>query len=318
MRIWIDPGRAAALNLTAGEIVAALRAQNVQVSSGALGQPPNHGDAFQLGVEMQGRLTEPQQFADIVIRTDADGHQVRVRDVARVERAQDYNINTYLSNKPTVVIAVMQRPGSNALAAAARMKAEMDKISKTFPKGMEYSVIYNPTEFISQSIDAVYHTLFEAVVLVVLVILVFLPELARGDHSRHSGPRLGIGGGDAGGWAIRSTTSRSSDWCWPSASWWMTPSSWSKTWNATSRTACRRWMPRVFPMDEVATALVAIVLVLCAVFVPTLFITGLSGAFYKQFAVTISTATVISLILADAVACRCRPPAAQAWRVADA
>jgi multidrug efflux pump subunit AcrB len=200
MRIWIDPGRAAALNLTAGEIVAALRAQNVQVSSGALGQPPaNHGDAFQLGVEMQGRLTEPQQFADIVIRTDADGHQVRVRDVARVELgAQDYNINTYLSNKPTVVIAVMQRPGSNALELRPRSSRDGHHL-KSFPKGMEYSVIYNPTEFISQSIDAVYHTLFEAVVLVVLVILIF-PELARGDHSdhRHSGLAGGIVRGAAG------------------------------------------------------------------------------------------------------------------------
>jgi multidrug efflux pump subunit AcrB len=131
-------------------------------------------------VETQGRLTDPQQFADVVIRTDADGHQVRVRDVARVELgAQDYGINTYLSNKPTVVIAVMQRPGSNALAAAARIKSEMDTIAKTFPKGLEYSTIYNPTEFISQSIDAVYHTLFEAVVLVVLVILIFLQTGAR-------------------------------------------------------------------------------------------------------------------------------------------
>jgi multidrug efflux pump subunit AcrB len=168
MRVWIDPGRAAELNLTAGEIVAALRAQNVQVSSGAIGQPPyNRGEAFQIGVEMQGRLTDPQQFADVVIRSDADGHQVRVRDVARVELgAQDYGINTYLSNKPTVVVAVMQRPGSNALDAANKVKAEMDTLSKQFPKGWN-SVIYNPTEFISQSIDAVYHTLFEAVMLVV-------------------------------------------------------------------------------------------------------------------------------------------------------
>jgi multidrug efflux pump subunit AcrB len=109
----------------------------VQVSSGAIGQPPyNRGEAFQIGVEMQGRLTDPQQFADVVIRSDADGHQVRVRDVARVELgAQDYGINTYLSNKPTVVVAVMQRPGSNALDAANKVKAEMDTLSKQFPKG---------------------------------------------------------------------------------------------------------------------------------------------------------------------------------------
>jgi multidrug efflux pump subunit AcrB len=248
---------------------------------------------------MQGRLTQPQQFADIVIRTDADGHQVRVRDVARVELgAQDYNINTYLSNKPTVVIAVMQRPGSNALDAAAKVKAEMDKISKTFPKGMEYSVIYNPTEFISQSIDAVYHTLFEAVVLVVLVILVFLQNwraaiipiiaipvslvgssvvlLALGyslNNLSLFGLVLAIGIVVDDAIVVVENVERNIE-------------------NGLSPLDAAR-----ISMDEVATALVAIVLVLCAVFVPTLFITGLSGAFYKQFAVTISTATVISLIL---------------------
>ncbi|WP_408588933.1 efflux RND transporter permease subunit [Novosphingobium sp.] len=300
MRIWIDPGRAASLNLTAGEIVAALRSQNVQVSSGALGAPPvAKGDAFQLGVEMQGRLTTPDQFAGIVIRTDADGHQVRVRDVARVELgAQDYGTNTYLSNKPTVVIAVMQRPGSNALDSAKLVRAEMDSISKSFPHGMEYSVIYNPTEFIGQSIDAVYHTLFEAVVLVVLVILVFLQNwraavipiiaipvsllgaaimlLALG-YSLNAlslfGMVLAIGIVVDDAIVVVENVERN-------ISLGQTPLQAART-----------------SMDEVAGALVAIVLVLCAVFVPTLFITGLSGAFYKQFAVTISTATVVSLVL---------------------
>jgi len=300
MRVWIDPARAAALNLTAGEIVSALRAQNVQVSSGALGQPPySKGEAFQLGVETQGRLTDPQQFYDVVIRTDAAGHQVRVRDVARVELgAQDYGINTYLSNKPTVVIAVMQRPGSNALAAAGRIKSEMDAISKGFPKGMEYSTIYNPTEFIGQSIDAVYHTLFEAVVLVVLVILIFLQSwraaiipviaipvsligtavmLAAVGYSLNNlslfGLVLAIGIVVDDAIVVVENVERN-------MAMGMSPLEAART-----------------SMDEVSTALVAIVLVLCAVFVPTLFITGLSGQFYKQFAVTISTATVISLLL---------------------
>ena len=300
MRVWIDPARAAALNLTAGEIVAALRAQNVQVSAGALGQPPYaKGEAFQLGVETQGRLSDPQQFADVVIRTDAAGHQVRVRDVARVELgAADYGVNTYLSNKPTVVIAVMQRPGSNALAAAEKVKAEMNAIAKTFPKGMDYSTIYNPTEFISQSIDAVYHTLFEAMVLVVLVILIFLQNwraavipilaipvslvgtavmLAALGYSLNNlslfGLVLAIGIVVDDAIVVVENVERN-------IALGMTPLEAART-----------------SMDEVATALVAIVLVLCAVFVPTLFITGLSGAFYKQFAVTISTATVISLLL---------------------
>ncbi|WP_416465256.1 efflux RND transporter permease subunit [Sphingomonas sp. VDB2] len=300
MRVWIDPGRAAAMDLTAGEIVSALRAQNVQVSAGAIGQPPyDRGEAFQLGVEMQGRLTSPDQFSNIVIRSDADGRQVRVRDVARVELgAQDYAINTYLSGKPTVVIAVMQRPGSNALDAAEHVKAEMDQLSQRFPKGLEYSVIYNPTEFISQSIDAVYHTLLEAVLLVVLVILVFLQNwraaiipiiaipvsligtatiLAGLGYSLNNlslfGLVLAIGIVVDDAIVVVENVERN-------IGRGMTPLEAART-----------------SMDEVSGALVAIVLVLCAVFVPTLFITGISGAFYQQFAVTISTATIISLIL---------------------
>ncbi len=300
MRIWIDPGRAAALDLTAGEIVAALRAQNVQVSAGALGQSPDTThQSFQVGVEMQGRLTDPQQFADVVIRTDADGHQVRVGDVARVELgAADYSTNTYLSGKPTVVIATLQRPGSNALSAANAINAEMKIIAKTFPKGMEYSVIYNPTEFISQSIDAVYHTLAEAMVLVVIVILVFLQNwraavipiiaipvsligtftmLLAAGYSLNNlslfGLVLAIGIVVDDAIVVVENVERNIEEG-------MTPLEAARV-----------------SMDEVSGALVAIALVLCAVFVPTLFISGISGAFYQQFAVTIATATVISLVL---------------------
>jgi len=300
MRIWIDPGKAAALDLTAGEIVSALRAQNVQVSSGALGQPPfDTGNAYQIGVELQGRLKTPEQFGDVIVRTDADGRQVRVRDVARVELgAQDYTTNTYLSGNPTVVMAVMQRPGSNALDSAQAVRAQMDELSQSFPQGLEYSVIYNPTEFIGQSIDAVYHTLLEAVVLVVLVILVFLQNwraaiipivaipvsligtaviLAAVGYSLNNlslfGMVLAIGIVVDDAIVVVENVERYIEEG-------MRPIE-----------AARR------SMDEVSGALVAIVLVLCAVFVPTLFISGISGAFYKQFAVTISTATAISLLI---------------------
>jgi hydrophobe/amphiphile efflux-1 (HAE1) family protein len=302
MRIWIDPGRAAALNLTAGEIVAALRAQNVQVATGSLGTPPydqGGSAAYQVGVEMQGRLTDPQQFADVVIRSDAQGRQVRVRDVARVELgAQDYGINTYLSGKPTVVIAVLQRPGSNALAAAQAVRSQMDTLAKSFPKGLEYSVIYNPTEFIGQSIDAVYHTLFEAMVLVVIVILVFLQSwraavipivaipvsligtmtmLAALGYSLNNlslfGLVLAIGIVVDDAIVVVENVER------------------NMAEGMAPLEAARS------SMDEVAGALVAIALVLCAVFIPTLFISGIAGAFYRQFAVTIATATVISLVM---------------------
>ncbi|QNA86589.1 multidrug efflux RND transporter permease subunit [Sphingomonas sp. So64.6b] len=300
MRVWIDPGRASALDLTAGEIVAALRAQNVQVAAGTLGQPPYAtGNAFQLNVETQGRLTDPKQFADVVIRTDADGRQVKVSDVARVELgAQDYGSNTYLSGKPTVIVAVFQRPGSNALAAAEGVNAAMKDMSARFPKGLAYSVIYNPTEFISQSIDAVKDTLFEAILLVVLVILVFLQKwraaiipvvaipvsligtfavLAAMGYSLNNlslfGLVLAIGVVVDDAIVVVENVERNLEH------------------GLSPLEAARK------SMDEVSGALVAIVLVLIAVFIPTVFLTGLSGAFYRQFAVTISTATVISLIL---------------------
>ena len=289
MRIWIDPGRAAALDLTAGEIVAALRAQNVQVAAGTLGQPPySTGNAFQLNVETQGRLTDPKQFADVVIS-----------DVARVELgAQDYGANTYISGKPTVIAAVFQRPGSNALAAAQAVSAEMEAMSKKFPKGLAYRVIYNPTEFIAQTIDALKHTLIEAMILVVLVILVFLQKwraaiipivaipvsligtfavLAAVGYSLNNlslfGLVLAIGILVDDAIVVVENVERNLEH------------------GLSPLEAARK------SMDEVSGALVAIVLVLCAVFIPTVFLAGLSGAFYRQFAVTISTATIISLLL---------------------
>ncbi|MCW3836923.1 efflux RND transporter permease subunit [Sphingomonas canadensis] len=299
MRVWLDPGRAAALGLTAGDIVSALRAQNVQVAAGTLGQPPSGGDAFQLNVETQGRLTDPQQFANVVIRTDADGRQVRLSDVGRVELgAEDYGTSAYLSDRESVILPVFQRPGSNALAAAEAVKAEMERLSKDFPKGLEYRVVYNPTEFIQQSIDEVVKTLFEAVILVVLVIIVFLQKwraavipvvaipvsligsftvLALAGYSLNNlslfGLVLAIGIVVDDAIVVVENVERNLEHG-------MTPMQAART-----------------SMDEVSGALVGIVLVLCAVFLPTLFMNGLSGAFYQQFAVTISTATVISLVV---------------------
>jgi len=299
MRIWIDPRRAAALNLTGGDIVAALRAQNVQVASGTLGQPPAPGSAFQLNVETQGRFTDPQQFANVVIRTDAQGRQVKVGDVARVEiGADDYGTSAYLNKDDSVIIPIFQRPGSNALASAESVKAEMEALAKDFPKGLEYKIVYNPTEFIQQSVDAVVHTLLEAVVLVVLVIIVFLQKwraalipvlaipvsligtfavLAMLGLSLNNlslfGLVLAIGIVVDDAIVVVENVERNLEEG-------MTPLQAARV-----------------SMDEVGAALIAIVLVLCAVFVPTLFISGLSGAFYQQFAITISAATVISLVL---------------------
>ena len=299
MRVWIDPGRAAALNLTAGDIVSALRAQNVQVAAGTLGQQPSPDSAFQLNVETQGRFTDPQQFENVVIRTDTEGRQVRVGDVARVEiGAQDYSTSAYLNDRDSVIIPVLQEPGSNALASAEAVQAAMEELSADFPAELEYRIVYNPTEFIQQSVDAVVETLLEAIVLVVLVIVAFLQKwraslipvlaipvsligtfavLAMLGYSLNNlslfGLVLAIGIVVDDAIVVVENVERNLE----SG---MTPLQAART-----------------SMDEVGAALIAIVLVLCAVFVPTLFIGGMSGAFYQQFAVTISAATVISLIV---------------------
>jgi hydrophobe/amphiphile efflux-1 (HAE1) family protein len=299
MRVWIDPGRAAALDLTAGDIVSALRAQNVQVAAGTLGQPPSPESAFQLNVETQGRFTDPRQFENVVIRTDAEGRQVRVGDVARVEiGAENYSTSAYLDDKDSVIIPVLQEPGSNALASAEAVKTAMEEMSADFPAGLEYRIVYNPTEFIQQSVDAVVETLLEAMLLVVLVIIVFLQKwraslipvlaipvslvgtfavLAMLGYSLNNlslfGLVLAIGIVVDDAIVVVENVERNLEHG-------MTPLQAART-----------------SMDEVGAALIAIVLVLCAVFVPTLFIGGMSGAFYQQFAVTISAATVISLVV---------------------
>jgi hydrophobe/amphiphile efflux-1 (HAE1) family protein len=299
MRIWIDPRRAAALDLTGGDIVAALRAQNVQVASGTLGQPPAPGSAFQLNVETQGRFTDPQQFANVVIRTDAQGRQVKVGDVARVEiGADDYGTSAYLNKDDSVIIPIFQRPGSNALASAENVKAEMETLAKDFPKGLEYKIVYNPTEFIQQSVDAVVHTLLEAIALVVLVIIVFLQKWRAALI-----PVIAIPVSLIGSFAVLSMLGLSLN----NLSLFglvlaigIVVDDAIVVVENVERNLEEGMSPlqaaRV-SMDEVGGALIAIVLVLCAVFVPTLFIGGLSGAFYQQFAITISAATVISLVL---------------------
>ena len=176
MRVWLDPERVAARNLTAGEVVSALRAQNVQVSAGVLNQPPVPAPgAFQLNVLTLGRLATPEQFKDIVIKSDAAGRTTRVRDVARVELgAQDYGSSGYLDGKSAVTLIIYQQPGSNALATADRVKAAMADLARDFPGGLRYDIPFNPTDFIAQSVHEVLTTIWEAVALVVVVVILFL------------------------------------------------------------------------------------------------------------------------------------------------
>ncbi|MGH6933113.1 MAG: efflux RND transporter permease subunit, partial [Dongiaceae bacterium] len=178
MRVWLDPERIASLNMTASDVVQALREQNVQVAAGVIGQPPvPQGGAYQLSVSALGRLIETEQFGDIVIKTGEAGRITRVRDVARLELgARDYSANSYLDGKPAVGIGIFQRPGSNALATAEAVRKTMADLSKQFPAGLEYRIVYDPTVFVQESVNAVFETLIEAFILVFIVVLIFLQD----------------------------------------------------------------------------------------------------------------------------------------------
>jgi len=302
MRIWIDPDKAAAHNLTAGEIVSALRAQNVQVPAGAVGQPPfGAGRAdFELNINTQGRLSDPEQFANIIIRNDAAGNIVRVRDVARVELgAQEYRLNAYLNRgQKAVAIGVAQRPGSNALSTADAALETMREVEKDFPPGLKFAVPYNPTEYVAESIKEVRKTLLEAVLLVVLVVVVFLQTWRAAVI-----PVLAIPVSLIGTFAVMSGFGASLN----SLSLFglvlaigIVVDDAIVVVENVERRLSEGMSPKqaaYATMDEVGGALIAIALVLVAVFVPTAFITGISGQFYKQFALTIASATVISCLV---------------------
>jgi hydrophobe/amphiphile efflux-1 (HAE1) family protein len=297
MRIWLDPQRLQSLGMTAGDITLALQGQNVQVASGLLNQPPvDRPGAFQVAVRTQGRLADPDQFANIVVKQTANA-VVRLKDVAKVELAgQDYSSNSYLDLDPAVAIAVFQRPGSNALATAQGIRATMAEASKRFPPGLQYKIVYDPTQFIQQSVDAVMETIFEAILLVVLVVVLFLQTwraaiiplvaipvslvgtfffMAAFGFSLNNlslfGLVLAVGIVVDDAIVVVENVER------------------NIAAGLSPREAARR------SMDEVGAALIAIALVLTAVFVPSAFITGISGQFYRQFALTIAGATAISL-----------------------
>src|SRR3954465_12343831 len=176
LRVWLDPEKLAAFGMTSGDVVRAIQEQNVQVSGGALGQQPAPADnAFQMIVTTQGRFQDPRQFKQVIVRATETGRLVRLQEVARVELgAQDYVTNSYLSGKPAVALAIFQRPGTNALEASDRIIRTMAELKQNFPPGIDYRIVYNPTEFIAESVSEVYKTLLEAVALVVIVVIVFL------------------------------------------------------------------------------------------------------------------------------------------------
>ena len=298
MRIWLNPQQLAARGMTANEVVAALREQNRQVAAGVVGAPPAPaGSDFQLPINTRGRLSTVEEFGDVIVRADpASGALVRVRDVGRVEMsANTYALRSLLNNKEAAAIAVFQAPGSNALALSGDVRATMERLSANFPAGVKYSIVYDPTRFVQTSIEKVVVTLVEAVLLVVLVVILFLQTWRASIIPLLAVPVSIVGTFGvllALGFSINTLTLFG-----------MVLAIGIVVDDAivvvenVERNIENGLTPRaatVKAMQEVSGPIVAIALVLCAVFVPLAFVPGLSGQFYRQFAVTIAISTVIS------------------------
>ncbi len=296
MRIWLDPGRLQSLGMTANDVTQALQGQNIQVASGVLNQPPvDKPGAFQVAVQTLGRLANPEEFSNIVVK-QSGGAVVRLKDVAQIQlAAQDYSSNSYLGSNPAVALAIFQRPGSNALATADAIVRTMDGLSKRFPSGIAHAVVYNPTEFIRQSVNAVIETILEAALLVVLVIIIFLQTWRAAVIPIIAIPVSLIGTFffmSAFGFTLNNLTLFGLV-----LAVGIVVDDAIVVVENVERNIAAGLHPReaaIRSMDEVGTALVAIALVLCAVFIPSAFITGVSGQFYRQFALTIAGATIVS------------------------
>ena len=296
MRLWLDPDKIANLGLTAGDVLAAIRAQNLQIAGGQLAGPPITDRAFQPNLTFTGRLKDIQQFEDILVKAGSDGRTVRLRDVARVELgALDYSTNSFMLRKTAVALLVTQRPGSNALATARGISDTMVKLKANFPRGLDYNIGYNPTEFIAQSISELIKTIYEAMILVVVVVLVFLQGWRPAIIPIVAIPVSLVGtfaAMAALGYAINNLTLFGL----VLAVGIVVDDAIVVVENVERhlRGGMGRREAALRTMEEVGGALVSIALVLCAVFVPTAFLGGISGQFFQQFAVTIAVATAIS------------------------
>ncbi|HET9976967.1 MAG TPA: multidrug efflux RND transporter permease subunit [Burkholderiaceae bacterium] len=298
MRVWLDPAKLAARGLTAGDVVGALREQNAQVAAGVVGAPPAaKGVDFQLAINTQGRLANEEEFADVIVRTDpASGALVRIKDVGRVELSSNtYALRSLLNNKEAAAIAVFQAPGSNALALSQGVREVMDRLAPSFPEGVKYSIVYDPTRFVRTSIEKVVETLIEAVLLVALVVILFLQTWRASIIPLLAVP-ISIVGTFAALLALGFSINTLTLFGLVLAIGIVVDDAIVVVENV-ERHIERGLTPHeatIQAMREVSGPIVAIALVLCAVFVPLAFVPGLSGQFYKQFAVTIAISTVIS------------------------
>ncbi|MEB0077692.1 efflux RND transporter permease subunit [Pseudomonas sp. CCI3.2] len=297
LRIWLDPDKTSSRNLTAIDVVNAVREQNRQVAAGSLGAPPApNATSFQMSINSQGRLVSEEEFENVIIRAGANGEITRLKDIARVELGSNqYALRALLNNQEAVAMPIFQRPGSNAIDISNQVRAKMAELKKSFPEGMDYEIVYDPTIFVRSSIEAVVHTLFEALILVVLVVILFLQTWRASIIPLVAVPvsligtfavmhlfgfslnalslfglvlAIGIVVDDA--IVVVENVERNIELGLQPA-------------EATKKA-----------MSEVTGPIIATALVLCAVFVPAAFISGLTGQFYKQFALTIAISTVIS------------------------
>jgi multidrug efflux pump len=297
MRVWLDPERLATRGMAPGDVVNAIREQNMQVAAGAVGQQPVQSPvAFELQINTRGRLVSVEEFGNIVVKRGAHGETLLLKDVARVELgAGEFALRSLLNNRSAVAIPIFQQPGSNALRLSQEVRSTMELLKKNFPRGLDYAVAYDPTVFVQKSIDAVIHTLFEAILLVVLVVLVFL-QTWRASIIPLAAVPVSLVGTFAVMSALGFSINALSLFGLVLAIGIVVDDAIVVVENVERNIALglspvdatRR------AMDEVTGPIVATALVLCAVFIPTAFISGLSGMFYKQFAITIAISTVIS------------------------
>jgi multidrug efflux pump len=297
MRVWLDPDRLGMRDMTAGDVVRALREQNVQVAAGQIGQQPAaKGIAFQYTMTALGRLTQPEQFAEIIVKTGANGQIVRLGDVGRVELgAKNQDINNYLDGQPAGGMGVFQLPGSNALETAERVKAKMKELSQRFPKGLEYHIYYDTTPYISESIREVFHTLRDAVLLVAIVVLVFLQNWRSALIPLIAVPVAVIGTFAA--MAVMGFSLNTLSLFGLVLAIGIVVDDAIVVVEATEHHIEQGMTPRAAAhqaMSEVSAPVIAIGLVLASVFIPCVFITGIPGRFFRQFALTIAVSTILS------------------------
>ncbi|KIL05469.1 transporter [Stutzerimonas stutzeri] len=297
LRVWLDPNKVAQRNLTATDVVNAIREQNRQVAAGALGAPPAPGATdFQLSINTQGRLVDEEEFENIIVRAGEDGEITRLKDIARIELgSSQYALRSLLNNQPAVAIPIFQRPGSNAIAISDLVRERMAELKQSFPQGVDYEIVYDPTIFVRGSIEAVVHTLLEAIVLVVLVVILFL-QTWRASIIPLAAVPVSLIGTFAVMHLLGFSLNALSLFGLVLAIGIVVDDAIVVVENVERNIGLGKSPVEATrqAMKEVTGPIIATALVLCAVFIPTAFISGLTGQFYQQFALTIAISTVIS------------------------